>query len=81
MSAGGKTVWGDPSEIGKVVEWEAIDVVLDNNGKDLDTVKPVVDWGKSIGVKQFLYISSAGIYKPTDEPPHVEGVYNPQLSY
>lgn len=36
--------------------------------------RPVADWAKSAGVKQFLYISSAGIYKPTDEPPHVEGV-------
>ncbi|KAF5733957.1 hypothetical protein HS088_TW16G00398 [Tripterygium wilfordii] len=73
VTAGGKTVWGNPSDIGKVLEGEEADVVLDNNGKDLDTVRPVVDWAKSIGVKQFLYISSAGIYKPTDEPPHVEG--------
>lgn len=73
VSAGGKTVWGDPADIGKVVGGEAFDVVLDNNGKDLDTVRPVVDWAKSAGVGQFLYISSAGIYKTTEEPPHVEG--------
>ncbi|KAL9358878.1 hypothetical protein Peur_047001 [Populus x canadensis] len=73
VSAGGKTVWGNPAEVGKVVEGAAFDVVLDNNGKDLDAVRPVVDWAKSAGVKQFLFISSAGIYKPTDEPPHVEG--------
>ncbi|KAL0459537.1 UNVERIFIED_CONTAM: Chloroplast stem-loop binding protein of a, chloroplastic [Sesamum latifolium] len=73
VSAGGKTVWGEPAEIGKVLEGAAFDVVLDNNGKDLDSVKPVADWAKSSGVKQFLFISSAGIYKPTDEPPHVEG--------
>ncbi|OWM77873.1 hypothetical protein CDL15_Pgr018442 [Punica granatum] len=73
VSAGGKTVWGDPADIGNVVGGEAFDVVLDNNGKDLDAVKPVADWAKSSGVKQFLFISSAGIYKPTDEPPHVEG--------
>lgn len=72
VSAGGKLVWGNPSEIGKVLEGSAFDVVLDNNGKDLDTVRPVADWAKSSGVKQFLFISSAGIYKPTDEPPHVE---------
>lgn len=34
----------------------------------------MADWAKSSGVKQFLFISSAGIYKPTEEPPHVEGV-------
>nr|KJB23084.1 hypothetical protein B456_004G080000 [Gossypium raimondii] len=67
------TVWGDPADVGKVVAGATFDVVLDNNGKDLDTVRPVVDWAKSSGVKQFLFISSAGIYKPTDEPPHVEG--------
>lgn len=73
VSAGGKTVWGEPAEVGKVLEGSAFDVVLDNNGKDLDAVSPVADWAKSIGVKQFLFISSAGIYKQTDEPPHVEG--------
>lgn len=36
--------------------------------------RPVADWAKATGVGQFLFISSAGIYKPTDEPPHVEGV-------
>ncbi|KAK3023095.1 hypothetical protein RJ639_043110 [Escallonia herrerae] len=73
VSGGGKTVWGDPAQIGSVLEESSFDVVLDNNGKDLDTVRPVADWAKSSGVKQFLFISSAGIYKPTDEPPHVEG--------
>ncbi|XP_065861155.1 chloroplast stem-loop binding protein of 41 kDa a, chloroplastic [Euphorbia lathyris] len=73
VSAGGKTVWGDPAEVGKVVEGATFDVVLDNNGKDLDSVRPVADWAKSAGVKQFLFISSAGIYLPTEEPPHVEG--------
>ncbi|XP_062020557.1 chloroplast stem-loop binding protein of 41 kDa a, chloroplastic [Rosa rugosa] len=73
VSAGGKTVWGEPAEIAKVLEGSAFDVVLDNNGKNLDAVKPVADWAKSSGAKQFLFISSAGIYKPTEEPPHVEG--------
>ncbi|KAG5567584.1 hypothetical protein RHGRI_002953 [Rhododendron griersonianum] len=105
VSAGGKTVWGDPVEIGKVLDGAEFDVVLDNNGKDLDAVRfcllicvndisflnvqrnqskfkllillmdwrPVADWAKSGGVKQFLFISSAGIYKATEEPPHVEG--------
>ncbi|XP_008790965.2 chloroplast stem-loop binding protein of 41 kDa a, chloroplastic [Phoenix dactylifera] len=73
VSAGGRTVWGDPAEVGKIVGTATFDVVLDNNGKDLDAVKPVADWAKSAGVKQFLYISSAGIYKTGDEVPHVEG--------
>lgn len=42
----------------------------------LSEYRPVVDWAKSSGVKQFLFISSAGIYKSTEQPPHVEGVTN-----
>ncbi|CAI7788286.1 unnamed protein product [Closterium sp. NIES-53] len=52
---------------------KCFDVVLDNNGKDLDTVMPVADWASAAGVRQFLFISSAGIYTPSSEPPHVEG--------
>uniref|UniRef100_A0A0E0LIH5 NAD-dependent epimerase/dehydratase domain-containing protein n=1 Tax=Oryza punctata TaxID=4537 RepID=A0A0E0LIH5_ORYPU len=73
-SAGATTVWGDPADVGAAVGGAAsFDVVLDNNGKDLDAVKPVVDWAKAAGVGQFLFVSSAGIYTPTEEPPHVEG--------
>lgn len=70
---GVQTIWGNPAEIGKTLNSSIFDTVLDNNGKDLSSVKPVADWAKGIGAGQFLYISSAGIYKPTDEPPHVEG--------
>ncbi|XP_020526896.1 chloroplast stem-loop binding protein of 41 kDa a, chloroplastic [Amborella trichopoda] len=35
--------------------------------------RPVADWAKANSAQQFLYISSAGIYKTSDEPPHVEG--------
>ncbi|KAJ9543310.1 hypothetical protein OSB04_023017 [Centaurea solstitialis] len=73
VDGGGKTVWGDVKAIGTVLEGLTFDVVLDNNGKDLDAVSPVADWAKSSGVGQFLFISSAGIYKQTEEPPHVEG--------
>ncbi|CAI8588168.1 unnamed protein product [Vicia faba] len=73
VSAGGSTVWESLADVGSVVGGEAFDVVLDNNGKDLDASRPVIDWAKSAGAKQFLFISNAGIYKPTDEPPHVEG--------
>ena len=109
-------MWGSPSDIGAVLGSASYDVVLDNNGKDIDAVKyvphfsfgiqakslykkgcrvsfgriirvrialmlcvcfccrPVADWAKANGAKQFLFISSAGIYKTSTEPPHVEGV-------
>lgn len=36
-----KTIWGSPSNISAAVEGATFDVVLDNNGKDLETVKLV----------------------------------------
>jgi hypothetical protein len=42
-SAGGRTVWGDPADVGAAVGGASFDVVLDNNGKDLDAVKYVRD--------------------------------------
>jgi hypothetical protein len=38
-SAGASTVWGDPADVGAAVGGASFDVVLDNNGKDLDAVK------------------------------------------
>ncbi|KAF7129612.1 hypothetical protein RHSIM_Rhsim10G0017600 [Rhododendron simsii] len=38
LRACGKTVWGNPTDIGKVLEGAVCDAVLDNNGKDLDVV-------------------------------------------
>ena len=32
-------------------------------------VKPVADWAKATGAKQFFYVSSAGMYIPTDVRP------------
>lgn len=52
---------------------ESFDVVVDNNGKDMDAVGPVLSYAKSCGAKQFLFVSSCGIYKATDSLPHIEG--------
>lgn len=38
VSACGKTVWGNPTDIGKVSEGALFDAVLDNIGKDLDAL-------------------------------------------
>ena len=40
-SAGAKTVWGEPADVGAAVGGASFDVVLDNNGKNLDAVKYV----------------------------------------
>ncbi|KAG2632805.1 hypothetical protein PVAP13_2NG125600 [Panicum virgatum] len=43
-SAGGKTVWGDPADVGAAVGGASFDVVLDNNGKDGRTSTPSSRW-------------------------------------
>ena len=70
---GVKTVWANPDEVASKHAGAKFDVVVDNNGKDMDTVGPVADFAVAAGASQFLFVSSAGIYKPTPCPPHVEG--------
>ena len=72
-SAGVTTCWANPEELATKAAGQSFDVVVDNNGKDLDTVGPVADFAVSAGAKQFLFVSSAGMYVPTDTPPHLEG--------
>jgi len=51
---------------------ESFDIVFDNNGRELDDSKPLIDLmnGK---VQQYVYMSSAGVYKKSDIMPHIEG--------
>ena len=70
---GVKTVWCNPDALKSVHGDAKFDVVVDNNGKDMETVGPVADFAVAAGASQFLFVSSAGIYKPTVAPPHVEG--------
>ena len=72
-SAGVTTCWANPEELATKAAGQSFDVVVDNNGKDLDTVGPIADFAVSAGAKQFLFVSSAGMYVPTDTPPHLEG--------
>jgi hypothetical protein len=73
-AAGVSTVWGEPSALAAALPAGAkFDVVVDNNGKDMDSVGPVIAHAASVGAAQFLFVSSAGVYKVTEQPPHVEG--------
>jgi len=67
-SAGVSTVWGDAPSL----DLGNFDVVIDNNGKTLDTVKPNVDWAQAMGSKQFIFVSSAGMYRPSNMLPVTE---------
>ena len=72
-SAGVRTVWANPGDLASKASGENFDVVVDNNGKDLDSVGPVADFAVAAGASQFFFVSSAGMYKPTATPPHLEG--------
>ena len=51
----------------------SFDVVLDNNGKDVESVGPSIEYARGKGVEQFVFISSAGMYKSKPGMAYVEG--------
>lgn len=65
-------MWADPADISAALAGSSFDCVVDNNGKDLGAVGPVLDFAKSAGAAQFLFVSSCGIYKATGAVPHLE---------
>lgn len=61
----------DASQL-KELSGETFDAVFDNNGRELSDTQPLVELVKD-RVKHFIYVSSAGVYLPTDQLPHREG--------
>lgn len=61
----------DPSQIQEKLSAENFDVIFDNNGRQLSDTKPLVDLFKN-KIKQFIYVSSAGVYLKSDQMPHIE---------
>lgn len=43
---GVKTLWGEPSTMASNCKKSDFDIIVDNNGKTLETVQPVIDWAK-----------------------------------
>ena len=68
-----QTIWAYPEDLGQALPNSSFDVVIDNNGKDLSAVGPVLEGAKACRAKQFLFVSSCGIYKSTNSPPLIEG--------
>lgn len=62
----------DPEQLKAKLAGESFDAVFDNNGRELSDTQPLagIFAGK---VQHFIYVSSAGVYLPTDQPPHKEG--------
>jgi nucleoside-diphosphate-sugar epimerase len=48
------------------------DWIVDNFSKSVETAKPLVELAMQVGVRQYLFISSAGIYKASSMIPHLE---------
>jgi len=72
VSAGVSTLYGEDAAA-TLPAGARYDTVVDNNGKSLDVVGPVIAAARKAGASQFLFISSAGVYKTGDELPHLEG--------
>lgn len=51
---------------------EHFDAIFDNNGRELSDTQPLAEMFKD-RVQHFVYMSSAGVYLPSDALPHVEG--------
>ena len=82
------TLFGDLTDMGVSCYWSAdgvgapeladakFDVVLDNNGKDIESVGPSIEFARASS-EQFVFISSAGMYKASPGgqagKPYVEG--------
>ncbi|MFM7574145.1 MAG: NAD-dependent epimerase/dehydratase family protein, partial [Snowella sp.] len=61
----------DIEQLDKLKE-EQFDVIYDNNGRELSDTKSLVELFKD-QLKQFVYVSSAGVYLKSDQMPHIEG--------
>ena len=51
---------------------EHFDAIFDNNGRELSDTQPLAEIFKD-RVQHFVYMSSAGVYLPSDQMPHQEG--------
>ena len=69
---GVNVVWASPTDP-SAYPAGPFDIVYDNNGKDLDNCKPLIDHFKG-KVKHYVFVGSAGAYNANSmEPMHVEG--------
>lgn len=62
----------DPVQLKEKLSGETFDAVYDNNGRQLKDTQPLAEIFQN-RVQHFIYVSSAGVYKPSEEMPHREG--------
>lgn len=62
----------DASQLKEKLAGESFDAIFDNNGRELSDTQPLVEIFAD-KVQHFIYVSSAGVYLPSEEMPHFEG--------
>ena len=62
----------DPTQLKATLSSEPFEVIFDNNGRQLSDTQPLVEIFQG-RIQQFIYMSSAGVYLPSDQMPHREG--------
>jgi len=62
----------DAAQLTSLLKDEAVDVIFDNNGRELSDTQPLADLFQA-KVQHFVYMSSAGVYRKSDQMPHCEG--------
>ena len=61
----------DPTVLKEKLAGEKFDAIFDNNGRELSHTQPLVEIFKG-EISHFVYVSSAGVYLPSEQMPHRE---------
>lgn len=61
----------DEAQLKEKLSEEHFDAIFDNNGRELSDTQPLASIFKD-RVQHFVYMSSAGVYLPSDQLPHME---------
>jgi nucleoside-diphosphate-sugar epimerase len=62
----------DAADLKAKLAKETFDAIFDNNGRELSDTQPLAEIFQD-RVQHFVYMSSAGVYLKSDQPPHIEG--------
>jgi len=61
----------DPTQLKEKLAQESFDAVFDNNGRELSDTQPLAEIFSG-RIQHFVYVSSAGVYLPSYQLPHLE---------
>ncbi|WP_373480379.1 NAD-dependent epimerase/dehydratase family protein [Geminocystis sp.] len=61
----------DITQVKDKLKGQKFDAIFDNNGRELSDTQPLVELFKD-KISHFIYVSSAGVYLPSEQMPHGE---------